>query len=332
MSDGTVVYPSAVREPATGTLDRAPGSARRTTSIDMVPRGTTYEGLALRGAARDLLTGADGSATLLAEATVVAEVGAGRILESLRAQPALPALQDLVGRVVGRGFRGAVDEAIPGEAAAQSPLYLVVDDLPVAALIAGYADMYVRPPMRVPAGSTKTDICAGWVHDGTMLEITDRTGYIPLPEGPEAPALERADDPLAWHELPVLPDGAMRRRRLIDVRQVGPAQLEVRAMFRDTHARAGIQYVLHEYALDAAIEEGRFTRCVALPRVLPWPECPNAAASAGGLVGRTPAEVREHVRANFRGISTCTHLNDMLRSLADVVPLVRALDDPPSPT
>jgi hypothetical protein len=59
--------------------------------------------------------------------------------------------------------------------------------------------------------------------------------------------------------------------------------------------------------------------------VLPWPECPGAAASAGELVGRTVPDVRAYVRANLRGISTCTHLNDLLCSLADVAPLIRAL-------
>ena len=226
---------------------------------------------------------------------------------------------------MGRGFRGAVDDVIPDEAEAQTPLYLLVDDLPVAALIAGYADMYVRPPMYVPSGVSKADICAGWVHDGTMLEITGRTGYIPLPEGPDAPALERDDDPLAWHVLPALPDGAMRRRRLIDVHQVDDARFEVRAMFRDTHARDGGQRILHEYSLEATVDGDTFTRCVAGPRVLPWPECPGAAASAGELVGRTVPDVRAYVRANLRGISTCTHLNDLLCSLADVAPLIRTL-------
>jgi hypothetical protein len=31
------------------------------------------------------------------------------------------------------------------------------------------------------------------------------------------------------------------------------------------------------------------------------------------------------VRDNFHGVETCTHLNDMLRSLADIVPLAALL-------
>jgi hypothetical protein len=56
----------------------------------------------------------------------------------------------------------------------------------------------------------------------------------------------------------------------------------------------------------------------ATPRVLPWFECPEAAASAGRLAGRTLKSLRAGVRAEFLGASTCTHLNDMLRALADV--------------
>jgi len=52
--------------------------------------------------------------------------------------------------------------------------------------------------------------------------------------------------------------------------------------------------------------------------VLPWFECPEAAASAGRLAGRTLDSLRVGVRADFLGATTCTHLNDMLRAFADV--------------
>ena len=62
----------------------------------------------------------------------------------------------------------------------------------------------------------------------------------------------------------------------------------------------------------------------ATPRVLPWFECPEAAASAGRLAGRSLDSLRAGVRAEFLGATTCTHLNDMLRALADVEILARA--------
>ena len=52
--------------------------------------------------------------------------------------------------------------------------------------------------------------------------------------------------------------------------------------------------------------------------MLPWVECPQALGSASRLVGATVDELRAVVRADFVGTSTCTHLNDTLRGLADL--------------
>jgi hypothetical protein len=49
------------------------------------------------------------------------------------------------------------------------------------------------------------------------------------------------------------------------------------------------------------------------------------------LDGHAVGELRELVRREFKGTSTCTHLNDLLRSLADLGPLVRLLDAGVSP-
>jgi hypothetical protein len=59
--------------------------------------------------------------------------------------------------------------------------------------------------------------------------------------------------------------------------------------------------------------------------VLPWFECPQAAASAARLTGRPLAGLRPAVRAEFLGPTTCTHLNDTLRALEDVAALINAL-------
>lgn len=99
-------------------------------------------------------------------------------------------------------------------------------------------------------------------------------------------------------------------------------------MFRDTHVDPnGTATVLHEYTLTATVDAatGSVMSCAAVPRVLPWVECPVAAASAGQLAGRPIAEVRDTVRRELRGVSTCTHLNDLLRSLGDVPHLAATL-------
>ena len=56
----------------------------------------------------------------------------------------------------------------------------------------------------------------------------------------------------------------------------------------------------------------------ATVRVLPWQECPAAIGSAVRVKGMMLSELRNRVRAEFVGTSTCTHLNDLLRSLEDV--------------
>lgn len=91
---------------------------------------------------------------------------------------------------------------------------------------------------------------------------------------------------------------------------------------------SGIETVIHEYTLDALISraELRVLAIEATPRVLPWVECPVAAASAQALVGQTVHDLRTWVRSQLTGVATCTHLNDLLRSLADVDHLLRALD------
>ena len=317
-------------------------------------------GLELAGHARDLRTGADGEAEVLAEATVRAVLDGSRVLGRLETSPAVPAAQSLVGERVAGGFRAAVDQAVPDHRHARSPLYLLLDDLPVAALISGYADLYRRdpasPPMPAPstpgsvdtttpgpvdpttpgpgdgadpsraAPALKADICSGWRSDGTMMVALREEGRIPITVGPIAPALEDPSDPWGWHRIEPLGPGAMRRRRLIDVTAGDP--LVVRAMFRDTHAdSAGVETVLHEYTLELELDPVNLVvhRSEATPRVLPWVECPAAAASAHRLEGQTVEGLRSFVRGELAGTSTCTHLNDLLRSIADVGALVTAL-------
>jgi hypothetical protein len=41
------------------------------------------------------------------------------------------------------------------------------------------------------------------------------------------------------------------------------------------------------------------------------------------------AGLRQRVRENFLGVGTCTHLNDTLRALADVGPLIAIVREGP---
>lgn len=312
--------------PSCAAVPRRPGSIRRTSHVDMIPAPA---GLVLDGAARDLVTSTAG-ATEVGRASVRAEVAATGRLATLTIDPVTGPVDALVGLAVGKGFRDAVHRALADDVATSSPLALLLDDLPVATLISGYALLYRGVVPTTTAHGVRADVCSGWRTGGTMMTSIHAGLGIPVSFGPVAPPIEadRATDPLGWHDLPPLTVGAMRRRRLVDVGVGEDAEWEIVAMFRDTHVDPdGTEAVLHEYTVSAAVDPvtAVLTACHAIPRVLPYVECPVAAASSVRLVGRPVEAVRDVVRAELRGISTCTHLNDLLRSLGDVAALMATI-------
>jgi hypothetical protein len=165
-----------------------------------------------------------------------------------------------------------------------------------------------------------------------MLGAFSSTGIFPIPIGPAAPSVPAPVDRLAWHELPPMAPRSVRRRRRIDVLAGEPLRVDVH--FRDSHLGAtDPEEVLHEYLLSAAVDPATLTvlEAGATARVLPWPECPQAVASAGRIVGEPVGALRSLVASDFTGTSTCTHLNDVLRSLAGVSALAAALLHPVDP-
>ncbi len=328
--DDRRLWPGTV-PPAAGSPDRQPGSVRRTTSIDLVRPDGASGPLLVSGAGRDLLTDPNGTGRVAAEAhtEIVMDYVGGRTLQSLVSDPPVAGLEALVGRSVGSGFRRILAEALPDLAGTHAIVHLLLDELTPATLISG--STLVRegsgavfgtasPGMKMPL-----DICAGWVSGGAMTVAIAETGIPLLGWGPPAPRLDRADDPQAWHAMATLPPFSMRRRRMIDLAP-GPddASLLGQVRFRDSYWEAdGTETVVHEYGLTFSVDRlaWTITAAEAVPGPLPAPECPSAAASAGRLVGERVDGLRDLVRAEFTGTSTCTHLNDVFRSLADVAHL-----------
>lgn len=218
---------------------------------------------------------------------------------------------------------------MPGETASRSVRFQLLDDLPTALLLSGRALRAAGVPIDMERrGPLPADVCAGWVTGGTLLAGITELGP-PLHVGPEAPAVEPADDPLGWHEIDSLPPHGTRRRRRLDLwEENGVVALD--CFFRDSHVDGeGVETVVHEWAVKAKVDPLtlRFVSCEADEGPLPYPECPGAAASARRLDG-TPVEgLRRSVRETFVGPTTCTHLNDTLRSLEDIQALIRALPD-----
>lgn len=311
---------------------RRPHSVRRTSTIDTSwPEGFDADAV-MRCRVRDLLT-LDGHGHSIADATVTVRLSPTReILEITTSERALD-LSPLLGTVVGPGFRRAVAASVP-DLPPGGPVHLLLDDLPGAGLVSGYAmlasgvDMGSGDPT---AMDSRADLCSGWVRDGVFLAAIRETGQIPVPNGPASGNLQAADDPLSWHEFGAMAPTSTRRCRLIDVSvdEADPGGVRVETLFRDNHAdQHGRETSFHEYALVALVrrDDGMILGLSATPHVLPWRECPSAAASAGQVVGTRVGEISELVRSTFRGPATCTHLNDTLRHLAGVEHLLAQLE------
>jgi hypothetical protein len=326
-------------DPVTETPVRHAGSVRRTTTIDTVRPGDLYGDLVVDARGRDLVTEPDGSTAVIREARIAIGLDPTRTITSIEAVASsadpspLPVLGSLVGASTSGGFRKLVRAALP-ELEPGTLWHLLLDDLVGAMIVAGVAQQHAEAmagggPMSQSLRAnidalfeSQANICAGWIEDGVMLTELRRSGELPAVQGPPAPPLERSDDPWAWHDAPPLPPHGMRRRRRLDLRSASPGGIAAfDAHFRDSHVDGGgHETSVHEYTMRGTIDVDR--RCIAAvdadARVLPWQECPNALASVHRARGVRLDALRDRVRTDFTGVTTCTHLNDMLRSLADL--------------
>ena len=280
----------------------------------------------LNGQARDVWTDDTGTATEFGTAGLTASVElVARVVRHVEVTPPVAAVAHLSGAPAMSGFRAAADRAAPELRQARDLRYTLLDDLPVATLISGHA--LSASGLLGDVGKSGylpvADQCAGFATGG-LLMASFEAGDPVVVTGPEAPDLDHTDDPHAWHQLPRLPRFGMRRRRRIDVFSDSAERIGVDAMFRDTYVRGDdVETIIHEYTLTATVDaSGVIVDSQATPRVLPWQECPGAVASAQRITGMTLHELHFRVRQELHGTSTCTHLNDLLRSVADAEALI----------
>jgi hypothetical protein len=336
-------YPVALPGPSmVSAPSRRPGSVRRTSHVDVTrvplgamisrtstaPTAATVRIVGVKAGARDLITRDDGEdvAGDAALALALDETGA---IATLAQAPAVPSCTGLLGLRIGFGFRSAAKALLA--ATSGSPLGALVDDLSGAFAPTGYAairdgifsglDITIPPPAADAQRPSQLDVCAGWREHGMPMQR--RLAGLPIlfdKEPFRAPSLA-SDDPLAWHELPPLGHDQTRRLRRTDV-VAERDHIAVDAMFRDISVDPDLtQRVVHEYAVVATIDPATMTivDIVADPRALPFPtDCPVAAGSAGYLVGHQVNDLRRTVRQLSAGPTTCTHLNDLFRSLGDL--------------
>jgi hypothetical protein len=295
---------------------RRPGSIRRTTSIDSDWPEGPGQPWRLTGSGRDLFTPFDGGAVELA-------TGSFRLLSSLRREiaeletwPRAKRIRDLVGVRAGSASRSALAETL-GDLRG-TPLFQLLDDFAGASLVAYWIWSRWTKDWS-DRGSSMLGVCAGFAPGASSM----------LPSG--APdtlnassacvgALEDPADPLGWHAMPVQEGPKMRRARRIDLwKEAG--MIKVDAGFQDSGSvPGGGRIAVHEYRVHAEIDArtGILSALQAQPLILPFPECPAASIRATRMIGKRVAGFRSAVLDTLPATDGCTHLNDVLRSLADV--------------
>ena len=313
---------------------------RRTTSLDLRrPLGPDGP-IEVAGRGRDLHTDRRGGRRVVDTALAVLRVQDGSV-DRLHVYPVRPAAARLVGLPAIVGWRSGLWRILRAEVESRTVLHQVLDDVPGAMIIGGYTQR--RAPAAadqpVPQPGRRVDVCVGWSASSRAVRILAATGSPPPPVTPPAPSLTEGNEPHDWHTLATLPMWGISRRRRIDVHRGdgvdgGDGSVVVDAMFRDSFVDGeGVERVLHEYGVEVRLDpHGRtLTSITPDPRVLPHLECPVAVASAQLLIGGACARLRESVSSQLFGPSTCTHLNDLMRSLADVPALLdradQAMDD-----
>jgi hypothetical protein len=308
------------------TPDRAAGSVRRTTSLDVLwPAGA--DGPArFEGVGRDLLTKTDGATEVLATDAVSLDVDPStrQVLGVSTARD--DGVPGVVGARIGRGVREVMAETMADEVEQGSLMVQLLDDMTGASIVAGFAlALWGIGSEGLTVGSSTrrqmAGVCLGFAPGSSAL-ATDG-GVDNRYSSSDVQSLVNPDDPMGWHALPDRSEMSLRRARRIDVRlqsgHRGPIRID--SMFQDSATtREGGRRGVHQYGVLAAAEPGslRMLSVAADPQVLPYNECPMAALGLATLVGTALPELRDLVPVTLKGVHGCTHLNDAMRALSCV--------------
>jgi hypothetical protein len=324
----------------------APGTVRRTVSLEISPDPDWSAGLRVTALGRDLLAGGGpGGSRVLRVTRVTVTIDTSSRVTGI--ESALPAsvTEPLIGAPAASGFRArlaGLDGLDPSSLESA-----VLDELPTVRLISGYARMIELTGADGVTGAAQADaaggpgttarqplhdrrspmvgICAGWAPGATAHQRV-LAGAAIVTGTPSAPAMTSMTP--YFHAEPAPQPRSMRRRRILDVAP-RPDGYEVFGYFRDSHFDAELREgALHEYEVHAraAADEGcTLERINVVPHALPFGECPLAAPNAAGLTGAPLRDIAGAVKGRLAGTRSCTHLNDTLRFLRYVPALAEDL-------
>ena len=328
----------AVLGPGGAAPVRKLNSVRRTLTIDTVfPEG--MDGVQhMSGVCRDLVTGGDLTEVQVPSLDQISITASrDRVILSADAGPErADEMKSLIGLRAGGQLRGANAQINPDMKTGGSAFHLLLDDLAVATLVAGWVwiewDGSDVPGYGLVDHKTRSkfvmeNACHGFKTGSSSL----------TPEGfprddnqfhRRVPSIVHPDDPLGWHAFTEPSVLSSRRARWVDVWRQDERRIAVHAGFQDSGLLPdGTRGAVHEYLVDviADAETLEIIDISAEPRILPYLECPAVAARVEALKGKRIPDLRTDVVRAFKGTNGCTHLNDVLRGLADVSVLVKQL-------
>ena len=303
---------------------QAPALARAFV-VDVTPRRKLALAADVRGCAADCLSS---QSSPLRRVDVNAAIDDDGRLTRFECVPDQPI--ELLGRTAGRGFRAALQPLIASGPTGRL-LRRVLWDLPILAQVAGQTALLDHDAARAEMTFNRrgTDQCSGWRADGEMMQRVDRNaGILVMPLGPRT--ARGLTEPWLGRQ-PGLAPMATRRERVLEVGRRDPAgRVPVTVRYRDSYADPdGLSRALHEWTVHTVLlgsADARFGKFTVEAGRLPWVECPAAGLSAHRLEGQAIADVEQMIGAGFAGVSTCTHLNDTLRGLAELPDLVASLE------
>jgi Protein of unknown function (DUF2889) len=288
----------------------------------------------MEGIARDIITPHQGGVPhVLGEGRYTIKASARREIMEIALAPAHVRAQEMIGIRGGGASRitlGKIMGSITG-----TPLYQIMDDFAGASLVSGWvwmvwaSDRVERMLENSPEQlrHRMTNICTGFAEGASSL-AEDGTLDSASQSRTEVGTLVNPDDPQGWHDLAPQEGPSFRRARRIDVwKDDGLIHCDVG--FQDSGPnQEGARMAVHEYQVAVTVDPIDMTvrSLDATPHILPYRECPGAVANIKRLIGHPVSAFRQDVLDTLPGILGCTHLNDVLRALADVPVLAGQLD------
>lgn len=316
---------------------RRPESIRRTTTIDTSWPDGFGKPMIMTGRARDIKTDKDGNFSVLAQAAYEMTVSPTREILAIKVDGGDAEAQKLVGVRGGGQSRAALAEIFADERENGSPLFQILDDFAGASLVAGwawsrwvddFAELRTTRKVKSTAGrnGNMEGVCSGFAPGSSALLDMD-TRAMQRQNCAAVPSLVNPKDPDGWHAMPEQEGVGMRRARRLDIWRDG-ARLMIDVGFQDsaTAPDGEDRIAVHEYNVKAEAEDGVLTKLTVVPHILPFAECPGAVSHAQRIVGTPMVKLREQVLETLPGILGCTHLNDVMRAMADMPHLAELLE------